>query len=69
MVNGGNSDREVVGGGAGAEKRSQTGNELEKGIEKQLRWSLEEVVHQTGQTKEERVRSKDLQEGFQVMVG
>lgn len=59
----------MEGGGAGAEKRSRTGNELERGSEKQLRWSLEEEGHQRGQIGEERVRSKGLQEGSQVMVG
>lgn len=48
---------------------SQTESELETGIEKQLRWSLEVEEHQRGQIREERVRSKDLQEGSQVMAG
>ncbi len=59
----------MEGGGAGVEKRSRTGSELERGIEKQLRWSLEEEGRQRGQTVEERARSKDLQEGSQVMAG
>lgn len=60
---------EVEEEGAEVGMRSQTGNVLEKGIVKQLRWSLEEVGHQRGQTVEGRARSKDLLEGFQVMVG
>lgn len=59
----------MEGEGAVVGMRSQTGNVLEKGIVKQLRWSLEEVGHQKGQTVEGRARSKDLQEGFQVKVG
>lgn len=53
----------------GVERRSRTESELERGIEKQLRWSLEVEGHQRGQTGEEKGRSKDLQEGSQVMVG
>lgn len=59
----------MEGEGAGVEKKSRTGSELERAIEKQLRWSLEEEGHQREQTVEERARSKDLQEGSQVMVG
>lgn len=59
----------MEGEGARAEKRSRTGSELERGIERQLRWSLEEEGRQRGQTEEERAKSKDLQEGSQVMVG
>lgn len=58
----------MEGEGAGAEKRSQTGSELERGIERQLKLSSEEVGHQRGQTVEERVRSKDRQEDSQVMA-
>ena len=54
---------------AWAEKRSPTGSELGRGSEKQLKRCLEEEGHQMGQTGEEKARSKDLQEGFQVMVG
>lgn len=67
-VDGGNSGRWVEGEGAGVETRFQTGNELEKVIEKPLRWSLEEEVHQRVQTGEEREKSKGLQEGYQVTV-
>lgn len=59
----------MEGEGAGVEKMSQTESESETGIEKQLRWSLEVEEHQRGQIREERVRSKDLQEGSQVMAG
>lgn len=68
-VDGGNSSREVEEEGAEVEKRPQTGNELEKVIEKLLRLSLEEAAHQRGQTGGVRERSRDLQEGSQVMVG
>ncbi len=69
MVDEGNSGREVEGEGAGVERKSQTESELERGIEKPLRWSLEVEGHQREQTGEERARSTDLQEGSQVMVG
>lgn len=59
----------MEGEGAGVERRSRTGSELERGIEKQLRWSLEVEGHRRGQRGEERARSKDLQEGSQVTVG
>lgn len=59
----------MEGEGAGVEKRSRTESELERGIEKQLRWSLEEEGHRRGQTVEERARSKDLREGSQVTEG
>ena len=54
---------------ARVEKMSLTRNESEKGIERRLRWNSEAEAHQMGQKEEGRVRSKDLQEGFQVMVG
>lgn len=59
----------MEGEGAGVEKTSQTRSELERVIEKQLKWSLEEEGHPRGQTGVARARSKDLQEGSQVMVG
>lgn len=54
---------------AGVETRSQTGSASERGIVKQLKWSLEEEGHQRGQTGEERARSKDRQEGSQATAG
>lgn len=68
-ADGGNSGREVEEEGAGVEKRSRTGSELERGIERRLRWSLEAEGRQRGRKGEERARSKDLQEGSQVTVG
>lgn len=51
------------------ERRSRTGSELERGIVKQLRWSLEAEGHQMGQTGEERGKSKGLQGGSRVTAG
>lgn len=67
-VDGGNSSREAEGEGVEAEKRPQTGNELEKVIEKLLRLSLEEAARQRGQTAEAKERSRGLREGSQVMA-
>lgn len=66
-VNGGNSSREAEGEGVEVEKRPQTGNELEKVIEKLLRLSLE-AARQRGQTGEAKERSRGLREGSQVMA-
>lgn len=67
-VDGGNSSREAEGEGVEAEKRPQTGNELEKVIGKLLRLSSEEAARQRGQTGEARERSRGLREGSQVMA-
>lgn len=59
----------MEGEGAEVAKRRQIENESEKVIEKLLKLSLGEAVRRKGQTGGVRERSRDLQEGSQVMVG